>query len=59
MLYKRHRSPTEIISYAVFLYHRFGLNLRDIGEILAYRGIGVSYEAIRKWGGKFGPLYAH
>ncbi|MCH8079738.1 MAG: IS6 family transposase, partial [Proteobacteria bacterium] len=43
-LYKRHRFPTEIIQYAVWLYHRFNLSHRDIEDLLAERGIEVSYE---------------
>jgi putative transposase len=57
-LYKRHRFPSEIIQYAVWLYHRFNLSQRDIEDLLAERGIGVSYESIRLWGNKFGPQYA-
>ena len=45
--YKRHRFPTDIISYAVWLYYRFNLSLRDIEDLLAERGITVSREAIR------------
>ncbi len=56
--YKRHRYPKEIISHTVWLYHRFMLSLRDVSEILAQRGIIITYETIREWGNKFGPLYA-
>ena len=56
--YKRHRFPPEIIQYAVWLYHRFNLSHRDIEDLLAERGIVVSYEAIRLWCNKFGPQYA-
>jgi putative transposase len=45
--YKRLRFPPDIISYAVWLYHRFNLNHRDIEDLLAERGITVSREAIR------------
>ena len=57
-LYKRHRFPPEIIQYAVWLYHRFNLSQRDIEDLLAERGIVVSYESIRLWCNKFGPQYA-
>ena len=57
-LYKRHRFPPEIIQYAVWLYHRFNLSARDIEDLLAERGIVVSYESIRLWCIKFGPRYA-
>ena len=57
-LYKRHRFPPEIIQYAVCLYHRFNLRHRDIEDLLAERGIVVSYESIRLWCNKFGPPYA-
>ena len=56
--FKGHRFPREIISYAVWLYYRFSLSLRDVEELLAYRGIEASYETVRNWEGKFGPLYA-
>jgi len=57
-IYKRHRFPSEIISYAVWLYYRFNLSHRDIEDLLAQRGITVSYESIRLWCNKFGPKYA-
>ena len=53
-MYKRHRLPPEIIQYAVWLYHRFKLSHRDIEDLLAERGITVSYEAIRLSCNKFG-----
>ncbi len=56
--YHRHRFPPEIISHAVWLYHRFGLSLRDVEDLLAERGVTVSDEAIRLWCGKFGLDYA-
>jgi len=56
-LYKRHRFPPEIIQYAVWLYYRFNLSHRDIEDLLAERGITVSYESIRLWCNKFGPEY--
>jgi putative transposase len=56
--YKRHRFPPDIISYAVWLYHRFSLSHRDIEDLLAERGITVSYESIRLWCIKFGATYA-
>jgi len=57
-LYRRHRFPPEIISHAVWLYHRFALSFRDVEDLLAERGITVSYEAIRSWCRKFGAAYA-
>jgi len=57
-LYKRHRFPSEIIQYAVWLYFKFNLSHRDIEDLLAERGIQVSYEAVRLWCNKFGPKYA-
>ena len=56
--YRGHRFPTEIISHAVWLYHRFCLSFRDVEDLLAERGITVSYETIRQWCKKFGPEYA-
>ena len=48
-MYKRHRFPPAIISYAVWLYDRFNLSHRDIEDLLAERGIRVSRESIRLW----------
>ena len=56
--YQRHRFPAEVIRYAVWLYFRFTLSRRDVEELLAERGIEVSYETIRCWTMKFGPLIA-
>jgi putative transposase len=56
--YKRFRYPSEIISHAVWLYHRFCLSFRDVEELLAARGIIVSYETVRRWCLKFGQIYA-
>jgi putative transposase len=56
--YHGHRFPPEIISYAVWIYHRFCLSFRDVEDLLAERGIIVSYETIRIWCQKFGPDYA-
>jgi putative transposase len=56
--YKRHRFPPEIIQHAVWLYYRFNLSHRDIEDLLAVRGIVVSYESVRLWCNKFGPKYA-
>ena len=56
--YKRHRFPQQIIAHAVWLYFRFPLSLRMVEEMLLERGIVVSYETIRRWGRKFGRVYA-
>ena len=55
--YYRHRFPSEIISYAVWLYHRFCLSFREMEELLAERDITVTYETVRKWCRKFVPDY--
>ena len=57
-LYYGHRYPREIISHAVWVYYRFTLSLRDVEDLLAKRGIAVSYETIRRWCKKFGAEYA-
>ena len=57
-LYREHRFPAEIIGHAIWLYHRFALGFRDVEDLLAERGIIVSYEPIRFWCLKFGPEYA-
>ena len=55
-LYHRHRFPPEVISYAVWLYFRFPLSLRMVEEMLAARGICVTYETVRQWAMKFGRV---
>jgi putative transposase len=56
--FKRHRFPAEVIRHAVWLYFRFTLSFRDVEEMLAQRGIGLSYETVRCWTIKFGPQIA-
>src|SRR3954462_8950858 len=55
--YKRHRFPPAIIGHAVWLYFRFALSYRDVEELLAERGVLVTYETIRQWCRKFGQAY--
>jgi putative transposase len=47
--YHGYRFPPQIISHAVWLYHRFPLSFRDVEELLAKRGIIVSHETIRQF----------
>jgi len=56
--YHGYRFPSEIISHAVWLYYRFCLSFRDVEDLLAERGVIVSYETIRQWSRKFGVEYA-
>lgn len=56
--YKRHRFPPDTIRLAVWLYYRFTTSLRDVEEMLAERGIDVTYETVRCWANKFGPPIA-
>jgi len=55
---KGHRFAREIIDYAVWAYTRFSLSLRDVEDLLAERGVTVSYETIRVWVSKFGLQFA-
>ena len=55
--YHGYRFPPEIISSAVWLSHRFCLSSHDVEELLAERGVNVSYEAVRQWCLKFGPAF--
>jgi len=57
--YHRHRFPSEIISHCVWLYFRFSLSFRDVEEMLAMRGVALSYETVREWCLKFGQTYAN
>ena len=56
--YHGHRFPPEIISHAIWLYYRFSLSFRDVEDLLAERGITISYESVRRWCLKFGPRYS-
>src|SRR5437773_4462208 len=56
--YRRRRFPPPIIQQAIWLYLRFTLSYRDVEELLAERGLDVSYETVRRWVLKFGPLIA-
>jgi putative transposase len=58
-LYQGFRFPPEIISHCVWLYFRFSLSFRDIEELMAQRGIVLSYETVRQWCLKFGQTYAN
>src|ERR1700682_747709 len=53
--YRRHRFSPVIIQHAVWLYLRFTLSYRDVEELLAERGLDISYETVRRWVLKFGP----
>ena len=52
--YVGYRFPPDVISYAVWLYYRFPLSLRMVEELLAARGIELTYETVRRWVVKFG-----
>ena len=56
--YHRHRFPPVVIQHAVWLYLRFTLSYRDVEELLAERGLDLSYESVRSWVLKFGPAIA-
>src|SRR5438477_8037553 len=56
--YRRHRFPPLVIQHAVWLYLRFSLSYRDVEELLAERGLDISYESVRSWVLKFGPTIA-
>jgi putative transposase len=55
---RRHRFPPPIIQHAIWLYLRFTLSYRDVEDLLAERGLDLSYETVRRWVLKFGPLIA-
>src|SRR5580700_7191281 len=56
--YRRHRFPPELIQHAIWLYLRFTLSYRDVEDLLAQRGLDISYETVRCWVLKFGPAIA-
>ena len=56
--YRGFRFPPSIIQHAIWLYVRFGLSLRNVQDLLAERGIEVSYKTVRCWIERFGPAFA-
>jgi len=56
--YRRHRFPPPIIQHAIWLYLRFTLSYRDVEDLLAERGLDLSYETVRRWVPKFGRVIA-
>ena len=56
--YAGYRFPSDVIQRAVWMYLRFTLSYRDVEDLLAERGIEVSYETIRRWVSAFGPMIA-
>ncbi len=56
--FTRHRFPPDIIRHAVWLYARFTLSYRDVEDLLAERGLDISYETVRRWFLKFGAPIA-
>ncbi|NKJ40155.1 putative transposase [Rhizobium sp. SG570] len=57
--YRRHRFPAQIIAHAVWLYYRSPLSFRDVEDLLAERGIEVSFQTLSEWVAKFGPKFAN
>src|SRR6476660_3351816 len=55
--YKGHRFPAEIIAHCVWRYHRLPLSFREVEELMLVRGVIVTYETIRQWCAKFGPVF--
>ncbi len=56
--YSGYRFPPEIIQHVIWLYLRFTLSFRDVEDLLAERGIMVSYQTVRRWVNHFGPMVA-
>ena len=56
--YRRHRFPIEVVEQCIWLYFRFALSYRNIEEMMAKRGVPVTYETVREWCQKFGSVYA-
>ncbi|MEJ7606404.1 MAG: hypothetical protein WKF37_09070 [Bryobacteraceae bacterium] len=56
--YRGYRFPGEIISQCVWLYFNFCVSFRDVELMMAFRGVELSYETVRRWCDKFGQSYA-
>ena len=57
-IFKYHKTSPEIIRLAVLMSVRFPLSLRNVEDLLHERGIDISYETVRAWWNKFGPVFA-
>jgi len=57
-IYHRRRFYSDVIKRVIWLYFRFNLSLHEIEELMAKRGVDVSYETIRRWIEQFGPVFA-
>ena len=57
-IYHRRRFHSDVIKRVIWLYFRFNLSLREIEELMAERGVDVSYETIRRWIEQIGPVFA-
>lgn len=55
--FKYFKTSREIIRLAVMLYVRFPLSLRNVEDLLHERGIEISYESVRFWWNRFGPIF--
>lgn len=51
-------SSPEVIRLAVMLYVKYPLSLRNVEDLLHERGIDISYETVRYWWNRFGPMFA-
>jgi putative transposase len=51
-------SSPEVIRLVVMMYVRFPLSLRQVEDLLHERGIDISYETVRFWWNRFGPVFA-
>jgi len=48
--------PTDVVLQVVRWYFRYKLSLRDLTDIFAERGIEFTYETVRNWVFRYGPL---
>jgi putative transposase len=56
--FKYFNSSPEVIRIAVLMYVKYPLSLRNVGDLLAERGIGICHETVRHWWNRFGPMFA-
>ena len=52
------KTSPEVIRFAVMMYVRFPLSLRNVEDLLHERGIEVCHETVRYWWNRFGPMFA-
>ncbi len=52
------KTSPQIIRLAMMMYIRLLLSFRNVEDLLRERGIDITYETVRFWWNRFGPMFA-